>query len=279
LAEPIRCGRIRYTNDLPIYGAFDEGALTFPGELVEDVPAKLNVALIRGELQMGPISAAHYARHVDELVMLDDPCIAARDYVWSVLLVSPSAPHMLDGAEIAVSRESASARALLQILLERRYNVKASFAATDDPIDAARMHQPVLLIGDAALDAREQFDPAACYDLAHLWHEWTDADMVFAIWAARRDAYVQRREEIDEAAKALRASHAWGMQNLERIVARAQTIKARPEGFYTAYYTQALNFDLDLSARAGLARFIAELDAVGLMPGIFRTSEIWRVAS
>ncbi|MBV8600259.1 MAG: menaquinone biosynthesis protein [Candidatus Eremiobacteraeota bacterium] len=275
----LRCGRIRYTNDLPLYAAFDEGALEFPGSFVADVPSKLNMELVRGNLDLGPISAAHYARHSDELVLLDDLCIGARDEVWSVLLVSPTPPHVLDGIEIAVTRDSASARALLQILLERRYGIDAPFAPTDDPIYAAQLRQPALLIGDAALDARESFPQDACWDLAHLWHEWTGEEMVFAVWAARRDAYEKHTAEFEAAAAALRAARAWGEEHLERVVARAQAVRPRPAGFYEAYYTKILNFHFDLGARAGLARFIAELDAVGLMPGVFRTSEIWRVAS
>ena len=278
LPEPIRCGRISYTNDLPLYAAFDEGAVLFPGTLVPGVPSRLNMELVRGNLQIGPISAAYYARHADELELIDGPCIGARDDAWSVLLVSPTPPHLLDGVEITVTRDSASGRALLQILLERRYGVSAIFATSDDPLSAARMQQPALLIGDAALDARETFEPANCYDLAHLWHEWTEADMVFAVWAARRDALQRRGDEMRAVIEALAAAQAWGERHTERVVARAQAARPRPAGFYEAYY-EKLNFHLDVSARAGLARYIAELDAVGLMPGIFRTSEAWRVAS
>ena len=279
MPDPIRCGRIAYTNDLPLYAAFDEGALHFPGTLVSDVPSRLNMEVVRGNLELGPISAAHYARHADDLVLLDGPCIGTRDYVWSVLLVSPTPPHVLDDVEIAVTRDSASARALLQILLERRYGVRASFTTTDDPMYAARMQQPALLIGDAALDARETFEPANVYDLGHLWHEWTEADMVFALWVARRDALEKRSAEMNAAIDSLRDAQTWGARNLERVVARAQTVSPRAPGFYEGYYTKALNFQLDVAARAGLARYIAELDAVGLMPGIFRSSEAWRVAS
>jgi chorismate dehydratase len=279
LSEPIQCGRISYVNDLPLYGAFDEGALDFPGRLVSGVPTRLNHLLLSGKLDMGPISAAQYARHSDELILLDDPCLGCRDFVWSVLLVSPTPPQMLDGVEIAVTRESASGRALLQILLERRFGVRAAFATTDDAFDAARMHQPALLIGDPALQARSTFHPSFVYDLGHLWHEWTDTDMVFAVWVARRDAYERRREEIDAGAAALVAAQAWGEAHPEKIIERATAIGPRPPGFYEAYFTQALNFHLDLSARAGLARYIAELDAVGLLPGVLGHSAIWRVAS
>ena len=279
MPEPLRCGRISYVNDLPLYAAFDEGAAAFPGTLHSDVPARLNQAILSGKLDMGPMSAAQYARHADELVLLDDPCLGSRDYTWSVLLISPTPPQMLDGVEIAVTRESASGRALLQILLERRYGVRAAFSTTDDAFDAARMQQPALIIGDPALDARGTFHPSAVYDLGHLWKEWTDSDMVFAVWVVRRDVYDARRDEVDAAAGALLAAQAWGEANPERVVARAQCVRERPAGFYEAYYTQTLKYRLDVSARAGLARYIAELDAVGLMPGVLGHPAVWRVAS
>lgn len=278
MPEPLRCGRISFTNDLPVYAAFDEGAVGFPGVLVAGVPSRLNAALSAGELQMGPISAAHYARHADELVLLDGLCIGCRDYVWSVLLVTPTPPQLLDRVEVAVMRYSASGRGLLQILLERRFGVRAAFAGTDDALHAARLAQPTLLIGDQALDAREMFDPNLVYDLGHLWHEWTEADMVFAVWAARRDAYETRRREIDAATAALHQAQAWGKTHAARVVALAQAQHARAPGFYEQYF-RTLNFELDLAARTGLARYIAELDAVGLIPGVLGRSEAWRVAS
>ena len=281
MPDSIRCGRIVYTNDLPLYAAFDAGAVEFPGQLHADVPAKLNLELIRGNLDMGPMSSAFYARHADELMLIDGPCVGARDYARSVILVSPVPPHVLDGAEIAVTRESATGRALLQVLLERRYGVSAAFAATEHPLCAAQMHQPTLVIGDAAIDAREQFDSAHCYDLSHLWHEWTEADMVFAVWVMRRDAYERKREALDAAIKALAQAQTWGEGHMGDVISRAQAIKPRPAGFYEDYYTEALNFRLDLSARVGLARFIAELDAVGLLPGVLRSAaaSLSRVAS
>ena len=69
----LRCGRINYTNDLPIYCAFDEGAIAFPGTLVADVPARLNAALLGGTLDLSPVSAYFYAAHADELALMPRP--------------------------------------------------------------------------------------------------------------------------------------------------------------------------------------------------------------
>ncbi len=43
----LRCGRIKYTNDLPVYAAFDAGAIAYPGTLHADVPAQLNAMLLQ----------------------------------------------------------------------------------------------------------------------------------------------------------------------------------------------------------------------------------------
>ena len=57
----LRCGRIAYTNVLPVYAAFDAGAIAYPGSLHDGVPARLNAMLLGGELDMGPLSAFDWA--------------------------------------------------------------------------------------------------------------------------------------------------------------------------------------------------------------------------
>lgn len=265
MSNPLRCGRIAYTNDLPLYAAFDAGAETFPGELIADVPQRLNALLKAGELDMGPVSVAHYARHPERYVILDDICIGSRRDVWSVLLISKTPPALLQDAEIAVTRESASGRALLQILLERRYNVRASFVTHEDPVEAARMQRPALLIGDRAIDARLAFRSTAVHDLGRLWNEWTGLDMVYAVWVARRSEYETRRDEIDAGMDAIRRAAAWGRAHRAEVIGFAQAVHPRPDGFYDAYY-DTLNYDFDPAARAGFARYLSELGAVGLMP-------------
>ncbi len=123
----LRCGRIRYTNDLPIYAAFDAGAIPYPGTLHADVPARLNAMLLAGELDVSPVSAFAWAQHAGELALLPDLCIGARDDVVSVVLVSQRPPDQLDGERIAVTSESASGANLLRVLLERRYGAHATY--------------------------------------------------------------------------------------------------------------------------------------------------------
>lgn len=263
----LRSGRIIYTNDLPIYTAFDEGAVRYPGALVADIPSNLNAMLLDGRLDLSPISAFHWAKHADALALLPDLCIGARNEVWSVVCVSRKPLDQLDGATIAVTRESASGRNLLRVLLERRYGVHAQFVESADPFGAAARGEPALLIGDRAIDAQQTFTPAHVHDLGKSWHEWTGLDMVFAVWAVRRDVLAQHGAEVQEALDALIASQRWGSAHMDRVVATAQQTFPREAGYYAAYY-ETLNFNFDERAQLGLARYVEELFALGAIPAI-----------
>jgi len=263
----LRSGRIIYTNDLPIYTAFDEGAIAYPGALHADVPANLNADLLAGRLDLSPISAFFYGEHADELAILPEICIGARSEVWSVLCVSAKPLAELDGATIAVTRESASGRNLLRVLLERRYGIRAIFVAHDDPYAVAANGGPALLIGDRAIDALHTFAPKNLHDLGKLWHEWTGLDFVFAIWAVRRDTLRRHPELVRDAARALSLSAKWGVAHIDRVVAAAELARPRPPGFYASYYA-TLNFHFDEAARRGLARFFDETYALGAIPRV-----------
>ena len=258
----LRCGRIVYTNDLPIYTAFDVDAIGYPGSLHADVPAKLNAMLVDGALDLSPISAFAWAQHADELVLLPDLCIGARDEVISVVLVSRTPPALLDGAAIALTGESASGRNLLRIVLERRYGVRSHYYDSDRPLDVAAEGKPALLIGDAAIDALERFPREHVYDLGTLWHEWTGQQTVFAVWAARREAYERDPEAVRECMHALTDSYTWSRSHMDVVIAAAQRVKPRVPGFYESYYGK-LNFTFHSAAQSGLGAFCRELFAIG----------------
>jgi len=263
----LRCGRIKYTNDLPIYAAFDAGALAYPGSLHADVPSHLNAMLLAGELDLSPVSAFAWAQHADELVLLPDLCIGARDEVVSVVLASPVAASHLEGVPIYVTQESASGRSLLRIVLERRFGVRAQYVDEASPLQRAREGEPALLIGDGAIDAIAELPREHVYDLGRLWHEWTGHQTVFAVWAARRDAYERDPDGVRACMHALTDSYTWSRAHGDYVVAAAQRTIARPAGFYETYYGK-LNFTFHSAAQAGLAAYCRELHAIGAIADV-----------
>jgi chorismate dehydratase len=263
----LRCGRIKYTNDLPIYAAFDAGAIAYPGVLHADVPARLNAMLLDGALDMGPISAFAWAANAERLVLLPDLCIGAREEVVSVVLVSPVRPGLLGGVPIFVSQESASGRSLLRIILERRYRIRATYVDEREPFARALAGDPTLLIGDSAIDAIERFAAGVVYDLGRLWHEWSGHQTVFAVWAARRDAYARDPAAVDACMHALTDAYTWSRSHGPQVVTLAQLTIARPAGFYESYFGK-LNFMFHTAARNGLAAYCRELVAIGAIPAV-----------
>jgi chorismate dehydratase len=264
----LRCGRIKYTNDLPIYAAFDAGAIAYPGTLHADTPARLNAMLLDGELDLSPISAFTWAANSRRLVLLPDLCIGARDEVVSVVLVSPSPPAMLDGVPIFVAEESASGRNLLRVILERRYGLRPTYVNEPEPFKRAERGDATLLIGDSAIDATERFPSEAVYDLGRLWHEWTGKQTVFAVWATRRDLYLRDAAGVRACMHALTDSYTWSRAHSHEVISRAQRAIPRPLGFYESYYGK-LNFMLHAAAQSGLAAYCEELvaiDAIDAMP-------------
>lgn len=258
----LRSSRMRYVNDLPIFAAFDAGAIAYPGTLVADVPSRLNAMMRAGELDMGPVSAFEYAADMDRYVLLPDLCIGARDEIVSVLLISAIPPALLDGAKIATTRESASGRNLLRILLERRYHVRPEFYEVDDPLAHARAGEPAMVIGDTAIDAAFEFPSEQVYDLGSLWRDWTGEQSVTAVWVARRDVFQRRIGEVRECLHALTDAYSWGRAHRDDVISIAQSVKPRPAGFYEIYYGK-LNFTFHSAAQRGLAAYCRELQAIG----------------
>ncbi len=263
----LRSSRMRYVNDLPIYAAFDAGAVQYPGTLIADVPSNLNAMMREGELDMGPVSAFEYAVDSDRYVLLPDLCIGARDEIVSVLLISTTPPALLDGAKIATTKESASGRNLLRVLLERRYGVRAEFVEVEDPLRHARAGEPAMVIGDGAIDAAFEFPSEQVYDLGSLWRDWTGEQSITAVWVARREIFETRLDEVRACLHALTDAYSWGRANRDRVIDLAQSIKPRPAGFYEIYYGK-LNFTFHSAAQRGLAAYCRELHAIGAIDSI-----------
>jgi chorismate dehydratase len=261
----IRCGRISYTNDLPVYAAFDAGAVEFPGTLVSGVPTELNAMLLAGALDVSPISSFFYAQHADALVLLPWICIGSRREVRSIYCISKTPPAALSGVAIYATTESATGRNLFSTICAERFGFSPTYVDSNDPFEASRTAgAPCLLIGDKAIDAAFQAERHDVYDVGDLWHTMTGREMVYAVWAVSREVVSERRDEVDAVWRALLSAEQWGTVHRDRVIAAAEAIRPRHEDFYLDYYL-TLNFNFDEHAQLGLERFFALAAKHGLL--------------
>lgn len=264
----LRCGRISYTNDLPIYAAFDAGAVACPAALVAGVPTMLNGMLLAGELDVSPISSFFCAQHAGEFLVLPDVCIGSRVAVRSIYCISKTPPRDLAGVPIAVTTESSTGTNLFATVCAEAYGFTPIYALSDDPFAGYRENgSPCLLIGDKAIDAFLAAGPADAYDVGALWHEATGQEMVYALWAVRREVAAARPDDVARLGTSLTDARAWASSHRELVIAAAQAAIARPEGFYADYYA-TLNFLFDEHAWVGLETFLRLAAKHGLLPSV-----------
>jgi chorismate dehydratase len=143
--------------------------------------------------------------------------------------------------------------------------VRPDYLDEPQPLERAASGAPTLLIGDSAIDAIERFPAEQIYDLGRLWHEWTGQQTVFAVWAARRDAYERDPADVRACMHALTDAYTWSRSHGTEVVALAQRQIPRRAGFYHTYYGK-LNFMLHVAAQNGLAAYCRELVAIGAIP-------------
>jgi chorismate dehydratase len=240
----LRLGRISYVNMAPVFYRLDAEV-----DEVQGVPTDLNARLLRGELDLAPISSIEYARHADRLRLLPRLCVSSEGAVESIQLVSRKPLEQV--RSVAVTPESATSVVLTKVLLPEARHVPLGEEA-----DAK------LLIGDAALKSAFE-DPTPHHDLGRLWLERTGLPMVFAVWACPEPVATG----LSELEAALVDSVLLARAEPEQLAHESSERYGYPPGFLARYF-EKLRYRFGPRERAGLLTFLelahdaGELDEV-----------------
>src|SRR3954469_12427080 len=129
-----RVGHIQFLNCLPLYwGLMRSGAL-LGVELHKDTPDQLNAALVRGDLDIGPISLVEYLRHADELLVLPDLAVGSDGPVLSVCMVSTVPIDQTPS--VALGSTSRTSVLLARLLLEQEHGLSPSYTVMPPDLSA-----------------------------------------------------------------------------------------------------------------------------------------------
>lgn len=262
--RPPRVGHIQFLNCLPLYHGLVKSHGLLNMELRKGTPTELNEMLLRGELDLSPISSIEYLRHHRDLLLLPDITVSSDGEVKSITLVSRVPLAELGGRTLALSDTSATSHVLTRIILEQCYRVRPSYFVC--PPDLDRMLQEAdaaLLIGDPALRAHRLNVPGLYVsDLGQEWKEHTGQSMVYAVWAVRR-AYAAREPDIvKEVYLSFQRSLAYSLGQVDEIALAT----ARWEPFCAAEladYFRGLRYEFDTRYQAGLLEFARQAQQLG----------------
>ncbi len=258
---PIKLGQVEFINCLPINLPIELNKVDIDAEIISDVPSKLNEMILRGEIDIAPVSSFAYIENKDKLAPIANLCISSNGPADSVLLFSRFPIEELDGAKIALSPASSTSNKLLQIIFKDfikiivRFEIASVEAFHEMPLQNNK-YAACLLIGDQALlEYSKMPRNIFIYDLGSLWKKYTNLPMVFGIWVARKEIIQNYPEEIEKVSKGLNVAKQVGLNNLfDSVIRKAQERVLISKEFYTDYFKH-LSYELTSECKNGLKYF------------------------
>lgn len=261
-AAPVRVGRIDFVNCFPLYHHFAEelAARGYTATVVPGPPTRLNALLAGGVIDVALPSSIAFARAADRLVLLPHVSISSFGAVDSIqLFLRRPLPEL---RRVAVSEKSATSVALLRVLC-RVWGIAPEFTVRDGPLsEVLETADGLLLIGDEALRLLRVEAYPYHLDLGEEWRRITGLPMVYAVCAARRDAFGRRRAAIRAVGEALLASRDACAADPAGTAAAAAQLYDFSQAYLMAYFDR-LRFGFTPEFQAGLQEFLRRAHEVG----------------
>ncbi len=235
----IRIGYVPYLNMVPFHQGFGPEPMEIGGRSFEFRPLSpraLGLEAEKGTIDAGALSLLDSLQLASHYEPLGQYGIGVNRAAGSVLLFSRIPLAYLKGV-CAVTDETSTSFRLLQLLLEKRYQIKnvsfgriASAMLFDGSADA------LLLIGDEAIRARLEGVKGfpIVTDLGEEWFSWQGHPFMFARWVARRGLRQDVKDMIEVALeKSLQTS---ALNNAALVADEAQKRRFAPE-LVSAYWS------------------------------------------
>jgi chorismate dehydratase len=280
----LRISIVEYLNTAPLVWGFTDGPLAGKYELSFTVPSQCAEALRRGDVDVAIIPSIEYQR-IDNIVVLPDIAVAAKEEVRSILVVAKKPIEL--ARRIALDTSSRASQALVRILADGLWNIHPEFV--DSPPDASVMLKTAdaaLIIGDPALriamkmealaakvasgedcckgDPEDMpvpgFETTFVYDVAYQWREMTGKPCVLAVWAGRPEVLTP------EVIADFHASKQYGISRVREISEAAAIKLDMPPRELERYLTENIHFNLEEEYLEGLRLYYEKAAAIGLIP-------------
>ncbi|MFH8384137.1 menaquinone biosynthetic enzyme MqnA/MqnD family protein [Kitasatospora sp. NPDC018058] len=264
-----RVGHIRFLNSLPVYWGLARTSALLDLELARRTPDELNDGLVRGDLDISPISLVEFLRNADQLVVLPGLAVGCDGPVMSCSIVSRLPLDRLDGARVALGSTSRTSVCLARLLLTEQYRVTPRYEVHQPDLEAMmREADAAVVIGDVALTAslhQAERLGLRVHDLGQMWKDWTGLPFVFAVWAVRRDYLVRHPELVRQVHRSLLAARDLSLEHLPEIAEQAACWEPFDAASLERYF-KTLDFRLAEDQFAAITEFARQAGPIAGFP-------------
>jgi len=225
----LRVGCVEYINALPLHLAFRLGKVECDAEFIYDIPTKLNALLRQGQVDVALTSSVEYLDGGYQ--MLADFGIVSRKKVLSVNLYTQLPLSSLSGMRVGLTSHSATSVSLLKTLCRHLWKITPRFEPFNHE-EPFSNYAALLLIGNEAL-IHLNIPHFQTIDLGAAWYELTGLPFVFALFAYRQTACLEKMAAFKNA---LDKALIWSNKHRSLIEQEALRLCALPSELVHQYY-------------------------------------------
>lgn len=261
----LKIGEIGYANIFPLFSVLKDSFDCKGYQFVQGIPVELNRKLNAGKIDVSPSSSIEYAKSFQKYVILPDLSISAVDAVKSVLLFSRIPIFNLNGQPVALTKESDTSVALLQIILNKFYGFHNLFIRSSHSLKETLATFPaMLIIGDSALKEAAERRDLFVYDLGMLWYKFTSLPFVFALWILRKEVADKYPLEVAGLISALHAAKTIARGSLDALADKCGYMKWMGHDQLVDYW-RAISYDLSSTHLESLKLFYSYAAEIGIL--------------
>ena len=249
-----------YSNTAPLVWSFLYGQNHGKVEIILDNAPARSAELLAQDRVDAALVPIICAQTIDNVRLISDVCVGAREKVRSVCLVTRG-EDLEQIKSVALDVSSKTSVVLTKIIFREFLGFEPTWLDAEPNVDAMlKCADAALIIGDPALALSEPPVVAGgliqrTFDLAELWHTHTGLGFVFAMWMTRRDLC-----EIDFA-----AARDEGLAHVDDIAANYASEIGLSRDEMKSYLTENISYSIDESMQRGMELYFKLASKHGLI--------------
>lgn len=246
-----------YLNTAPLIWSFQQGSQKDIVRLVTDAaPARCADLLARSQVEAALVPIIEYQR-IAEARVVPSVCVGSHVAVRSVVLISKY-EDLKNVRSVTLDDSSRTSQALVKIIFCEFLGFEPEWETrAPNPQMMLEHSDAALLIGDPAMKISQT--DFHVFDLADLWHRFTDTGFVFAMWMVRAGA-VEAISGLNFA-----AARDEGLDHIEQIISQYEHDLPLPRDEIRKYLTDNITFQVDETLEQGMRLYFELAEKHGLI--------------